>query len=333
MTHRAVAASGLDRADIDVTMSGSSDFLDGRSFGFVFGLEAVGAWPPIHESHVEQDGAWAAWYAWLKLRSGEADTALVFSWGKTSEGSRHHVLNAQLDPLTLAPLGLDGVASAALQADAWMARTGAGIGALDDAAERAREHAARNPRLRGVTATSQPDVEVASPLGARHIAPAVDGACAIVLAVADVANELTDRPAWIAGADHRSETGALGHRDLSRLDAATTAAATARARAGWGGDGQPTDVAELSAPFAHQVPMLVEALGLDARSTIDPSGGALAADAMMVSGLARLAEAVEQVRDNAGPTQVERVRRAVAHASAGHALQQHVVWCLEAGAS
>ena len=39
----------------------------------------VGVWPPIQESHVEMDGAWALYEAWVKLQLGEIDTALVYA--------------------------------------------------------------------------------------------------------------------------------------------------------------------------------------------------------------------------------------------------------------
>ena len=64
-------------SDIGFTCSGSSDYLAGQAFSFVMTLDAVGAWPPIVESHVEMDGAWALYEAWLKIQSGHADTALV----------------------------------------------------------------------------------------------------------------------------------------------------------------------------------------------------------------------------------------------------------------
>jgi hypothetical protein len=53
----AVKACGLPRTEIGFTCSGSSDYLQGQSFAFVGALDAVGAWPPIKESHVEMDGA------------------------------------------------------------------------------------------------------------------------------------------------------------------------------------------------------------------------------------------------------------------------------------
>ena len=45
--------------DIGFTCSGSTDYLAGQAFSFVMTLDGVGPWPPIQESHVEMDGAWA----------------------------------------------------------------------------------------------------------------------------------------------------------------------------------------------------------------------------------------------------------------------------------
>lgn len=323
----AVSGTGLARGDIDLTVSASSDMLEGRSFNFVLGLEALGTYPAVNESHLEMDGAWAAYYAWLRLLAGDCDSALVVAWGKSSEGSLHHVLNTQLDPFCLAPLGLDHVATAALQADAYLARTAAPVEALDEVVARSRAAAARNPRLAAM-GDGQPDVPVASPLWRRHCPPVTDGACAIVLAAEELAERVCPRPAWIRGADHRAETGALGHRDLSRAASAAWALGRARAQAGWEPGAQP-DVAELGSSFAHQEPMLVEALGLASTVPTNPSGGPLAADPLMVTGLVRLAEAALQVMGAAGERQVEGARRALAHGATGHAMQQSIVWLLE----
>src|SRR5262245_62406003 len=100
----AVRRSGLRKDEIGITVSGSCDSLAGQPFSFVSALDAVGAWPPIVESHVEMDGAWALYEAWVKLQTGDADTALVYGFGKSSMGDLPDVLTLQLDPYCLAPL-------------------------------------------------------------------------------------------------------------------------------------------------------------------------------------------------------------------------------------
>ena len=109
-------ATGLAKGDIGFWCSGSSDYLAGRAFSFVQAVDAIGAVPPIMESHVEMDGAWALYEAWVKIASGEAETALAYGFGKSSGAELRRVLALQLDPYLVAPLWPDSVSVAALQA-------------------------------------------------------------------------------------------------------------------------------------------------------------------------------------------------------------------------
>src|SRR4051812_4146927 len=101
----AFGACGLTKSDIGFWCSGSSDYLAGRAFSFVSAVDAIGAFPPITESHVEMDGAWALYEAWVKILTGEVDTALVYGFGKSSAGVLRRILALQLDPYLVAPLG------------------------------------------------------------------------------------------------------------------------------------------------------------------------------------------------------------------------------------
>ena len=78
---------GITKSDIGFWCSGSSDYLAGRAFSFISAIDAIGAVPPINESHVEMDAAWALYEAWVKLITGEVDTALVYGFGKSSAGN------------------------------------------------------------------------------------------------------------------------------------------------------------------------------------------------------------------------------------------------------
>ena len=86
---RALRDVGLTRRDVEFTCSGSADYLPGGTFTFVQMLEAAGAWPPISESHVEMDGAWALYEAWVRLQHGDIDVALVFGGLVGLERSYH----------------------------------------------------------------------------------------------------------------------------------------------------------------------------------------------------------------------------------------------------
>lgn len=138
----------------------------------------------------------------------------------------------------------------------------------------------------------------------------------MVLAAGDKATRWSERPVWITGFDHRIETHALGARDLTASPSTAKAAEVAGVAAG------PVDLAEIHAPFAHQELIVREALGLDGTVTVNPSGGALAANPIMSAGLIRIGEAASRIA--AG-----QADRAVAHATSGPCLQQNLVCVLE----
>jgi acetyl-CoA acetyltransferase len=311
--HDVIAQTGLKTADIGFTCSGSCDYLAGRAFSFTLALDGVGAWPPISESHVEMDGAWALYEAWTKLLSGDADTALVYSYGKSSPGSLRDVLTRQLDPYYVAPLWPDSVALAALQAQALI-----DAGDTDEpelAAIGARSRATDNPRAQLKGPVAQGDYLV-RPLRTGDCPPIGDGAAAVVLAAGERARELCERPAWIRGIDHRIEAHSLGVRDLT--DSPSTRLAAERA----GAFERPVDTAELHAPFTSQEVVLRKALRLDDSTRVNPSGGALAGNPMMAAGLARIGEAAARIHRGESD-------RALAHATSGPCLQQNLVAVLE----
>ena len=130
VTAAARADAGLQRSDVGFTCSGSNDYVMGRPFSFVSALDGLGAWPPIRESHVETDGAWALYEAWVRLQHGDVDVALVYAFGKSSLGPVATVQTLMLDPYFLAPLGIDPLSMAALQAlpPAWRAELSLLIG-------------------------------------------------------------------------------------------------------------------------------------------------------------------------------------------------------------
>lgn len=305
----------LAAGEIDFTCSGSSDYLAGRAFSFTMALDGVGAWPPVSESHVEMDGAWALYEAWVKILTGEADTALVYSFGKSSPGEVRDVLTRQLDPYYVAPLWPDSVSLAALQAQALIDAGDTDEPALASVAARSRDAARSNPhaQLRGAVPSGDYAVQ---PLRTGDCPPVSDGAAAVVLAADDTARRLCSRPAWIRGMDHRIEAHSLGVRDLT--DSPSTRLAGERA----GVFEHPVDTAELHAPFTSQEVVLRKALGLADGVEVNPSGGALAANPVMAAGLIRLGEAAARIHRGESD-------RALGHATSGPCLQQNLVAVLE----
>jgi acetyl-CoA acetyltransferase len=310
--------TGWTKSDIGFWCSGSSDYLAGRSFSFVSAVDAIGTLPPVMESHVEMDAAWALYEAWIKIQTGEVDTAIVYGFGKASAGILRRTLALQLDPYTTQPLWPDTVSLAGIQA-----REGLEKGLWDEAAmasvvARSMSDAASNEWAIRRGATSVEDVLAqpmyADPLRRWDCAPVSDGASGMVLAAGDKAREVCERPAWITGFEHRIEPIALNARSL------TTSTSTASAGAASGTDG--VDLAELHAPFSHQELILRSSLGLGDDVRINPSGGALTANPMFSAGVNRIGEAAKQIW--AGTSD-----KALAHATSGPALQQNLVVTLD----
>lgn len=277
----ALADAGPAADRIGFVCSGSADLLVGRPFSFVQGLDGIGAWPPVRESHVEMDGAWALWEATLRLQLGDIDAALVYAFARPSAGDFADVSVLQLDPYVTAPLWPDADTLAKLQANAMRG---------------ASTETAISPE------TAQID---ASPR------PVRDGAAAVVLACEPLAHRCRQRPAWIAGIDHRVEAHALGARDLTR------SVSTEQAAQALNLSQRSIEKAYLHASHHHCEQLLRAALAKAGmtRST------ALQATAMtpMVTGLANIGRAATDVWTGAAD-------ETLAHASSG-ALMQHNLLC------
>ena len=318
---RTFAQVGINNAqDVDFVCSGSCDYLQGAAFSFVLGVDALGAVPPIKESHVEMDAAWALYESILKIRMGHADSALIYGFGKSSPGELPIVLSQQLDPYYLAPLWVDSISLSALQARMMLDR---GLITERDMAEvvsRSRRNARGNPHAQLSGDISPEDVlsepTYLSPLRRADCCPVSDGAAAVVIATVEQAREWGVPYAIISGIDHCIETHHIGMRDIT--DSASTRTAAKRA----GLEAGNVDVAELYAPFSHQEIILTRSLGLGSKTSINPSGGVLAGNLMMASGLSRIGEVFNRIVTG-------EAKRGVAHATSGPCLQHNLVAVLE----
>ncbi|UXA06732.1 thiolase domain-containing protein [Mycobacterium sp. SMC-2] len=310
---------GITKADIGFWCSGSSDYLAGRAFSFISAIDSIGAVPPINESHVEMDAAWALYEAYIKILTGEVDTALVYGFGKSSAGILRQILSRQTDPYTVAPLWPDSVSMAALQArmgldtGKWTEEHMARV-AFDSFAN-ARRVDSVEPAISVAELLERPFY--AEPLRRHDIAPITDGAAAIVLAADGRARELRENPAWITGIEHRIETPSLGARDLTESESTRVAAQVAT-----GGKTGNLDVAEICAPFTHQHLIIEEAIRIPGPTKVNPSGGALAANPMFSAGLERIGFAAQHIWNGSA-------ERVLAHATSGPALQQNLVAVME----
>ena len=181
------------------------------------GLDGVGAWPPVKESHVEMDAAWALYEAWVAIQTGDVDSAIIYGFGKASLGDLHEVWTLQTDPYTVATLWPSMVDMAALQADALPRRRRARTERdLAEVAARSLRDAQGNPhavdrRRRERRRPARPSGDAPAAARQRRRADHRRRRRDRDRGRPDVATRaLCERPAWIRGIEHRIDPQHLG---------------------------------------------------------------------------------------------------------------------------
>ena len=323
LVNQILAETKIDRQQIDFTNAASCDYLSGSPFSFIVNVDGYGAWPPVYESHVEMDGAWALFEAFVRLRCGDIDIALVVGSGKSSPGVPREIFPLQTDPYVHAPLGLDPVSVAGLQARALLDAGKATERDFAAVVSRSRRDGLSNPYAQVAkdvsVETLLKEPYYAAPLRKHDVPPISDGAAAVLIARGRRARELCDKPVWIRGIDHRIESHHLGLRDL------TDSPSTRLAARNLGLDAGSLDVAELCVRYSPEEIVLRQALTLGDGTRINPSGGPLCGHPVMASGLTRVVEVARRIRKG-------EAGRGLAHAASGPALQQNLLCILEGAA-
>ena len=341
-------ATGLTLSDIDSAVTCSQDFWDGRTISNMNVQHVVGAHLG-HEDKVAEDGINAVYVAMGQILSGHHDVVLVVAHMKESQGEKSLIENAAFDPALMRPLGLDFLSAAALQAKRYMYKYGITSEQCAKVAVRDHSNARNNP-----FAQEPMDITVEDVLGSKMLVypirlldskPISDGACAVILAREGKAKKLTAKPVWISGVSNCYETHYLGDRELADCDALVKAAQKAYSMAGINNPLKQIDVAEISGEYSYQELLWMEGLGfcacgeggklLDAGVTqmggklpVNPSGGMLPGNPNGVAGMTRVAEAVLQLRGEAGNRQVAGARVALAHGVTGICGQHQCVMVL-----
>lgn len=345
VTRAALDDAGLGIGDIDSVVTVSNDFFDGRTIsGMAVGDASGGEDKNI--STVSGDGTFGAFYGLMRVLSGYKATIVVAHY-KGSEGSVPITTNGMFDPIFHRHLGLDAISSAAIQANVYMTRYGIREEDMAQVSVKNHGNAKNNPFAQLPMDITVEDVmksrKIAEPLKLLDCCPISDGAAAIIIANEEIAAKGKKKPVWVKGVAHCCEEYFLGDRDLANPVALRDAAKRAYAMAGIKDPVAEIDVAEVLEPFSYMEPLWLEGLGFCENGTggqligkgittmggklpVNPSGGALSANPILVAGLARLIEAALQVRGEAGARQVKNADTALAHGFNGPCGQSHCVW-------
>ena len=319
VVHQLFDELGISQNNIDFTCSGSCDYLQGAAFAFVEGLSAIQTNPPIKESHVEMDAAWAMYESMLKIQMGDADTALIYGFGKSSPGRLDSIISLQMDPYYISPLWPDRVSLAAIQARVLLEKNIITPEQMITAIIDARTNSKNN---KNALVTELVDKEaylaskkISTPLNEFDCPPISDGSSAMIIASEEKAYEFTDHPIFIEGIDHRIESSNIGSRDLSKPIGILASIEQLKL------EKTKFDVAELHTQFSHEVPYLQSVLNLSDVPT-NLSGGPLVGNVMMCAGLDAIGKTYEALKSN-------DLTNGLAHASSGPCLQHNMLVHLE----
>ena len=346
---KALDDAGMELSDIDNVVTTTNDFFDGRTIACMPVAEAAGSYGR-DATNVEGDGTLSAFYGLMRTLSGVYGSTMVTAHCKVSEGSPRKLFNQAFDPVYDRLLGMDAISSCALQARAYMHRFGITEEQCAKVSVKNHGNAKNNPYAHVALDIKVEDVMkspmLAEPIKRLDTSPISDGACAIILATEEVVKKKAARkPVWIKGVAHCTDAYRLGERDLTHSLPLETAAKKAYQMAGIKDPSREIHVAEVYDAFSYMELMWYEGLGfcgpgqggklidsgvthMGGRLPVNPSGGVLSAHSVQVAGLARIAEAVLQLRGEAGRRQVPGAKTSVAHGITGICAQTHCVWVL-----
>lgn len=333
--------------DINNVVTCSNDFFDARTISNCGVSNATGAFYR-GEDKSDQEGLNGVGYALSAILAGHDDVIYLVGHCKESQvASRNQVTNLAYDPFYCRCLGLDYLSAAGLQARAYMDKSGITEEHLARVVVRAREWAARNPYANKQRQLEGGDVMyspmLCDPIRTLHAYPVSDGAVAMLLASEERAYDFTDNPVWITGFGNCIDSYFMGDRDLSSSFALKKAAGRAYKMAGITDPRKQINLVEVMDCYAYQQPMWLEGLGLcdegtggrfidehgAARYNVNLSGGMLSGRPLIIGGLYGLAEAVLQLKGQAGEHQAPDVNRAVVQSTTGGAGQTQTVMVLE----
>lgn len=339
----ALKDAGLKMTDIDGIVVAGNDQMDGRAISIMAASGSVGGVgrdimsTPSASEHAFVLGA-------LRVASGQYRTQLVVSWSPLEVDSVSSAQHLATDPYFHRALPQDDLSAYAMQAISMESR----FGRLREQASAVARHNQRHgavayPKQASNTAKAAGSGTPRWPLSGEMLAPPAFGAVAMIMACDSFIQERDIQDvAWLHGVGWATETGFLGDRDLARLESLETAASVAYQQAGISNPALEIDVLEVSDPTPYQQMLACVSLGLcagddlkdyfstgtpeaDKAPTINPSGGALTYNPLFCTGLMRIAEAAEQVRQRCGAHQKAHVQRSLAHAASGFAMQYNTV--------
>ena len=329
---RAYADADIDvRSDVGSFICCAEDFWEGNSISDEYMPDQLGAkLRPLFT--VSGDGLLGVAHGYMHVMAGVADIVVVESHSKLSDVvSKRAVEDLAYDPV-FARLGdVDPRYLAGLEMRRYLEESGNSAEDCASIVVKNNENALKNPRAvyggKLDRARVLESKEVASPLRDLEISKPADGSVVLVLASARKAKRLYDRPIWVSGISWFSDSPNIEEMDFGQALYASNSSEKAYKMARITKPSAQLDFAEVDDMFAYKELQHIEALGLAKRAgkfvssgkawhdgvlPINPSGGSLGMGHFAeATALVRAYESVLQLRDEAGPLQLESPKKCV----------------------
>ena len=336
---KAYADAGIRFDEIDSFVTCAEDLNEGISIFDEYTPDQLGAaQKPMHT--LAQDGLCALADALMQIRAGIADTVAVEAHSKASNLlTPDWLLDYAMDPIFNRPLVFNPHALAALEMNLFLSESGIGFDRCAEVVVKNRTNALANPvaayplNMTSTNVISSP--YFAYPLREAEMARHADGAVVVVLANENKASKSRAKPVWVLGAGFANDSGTVESRDWRKAVYAEIAAQQAYRQASIK-DPREIDFFEVDDTYAYKELQHLIALGLygepaqaaraldsgetqtGGKTPVNVSGGALGMGlALEAAGLYRIVELVLQLRGQAGPRQLPRVKIGLAQSWRG----------------
>lgn len=335
--------AGCSWDDIDAVVIGKApDLFEGQLMPEIYLADALGCvGKPMLRVHTAGSvGGSTAIVAASYVQSGVFKRVLTVTYEKQSESNAMWALSSKQPFSPHFNAGAGGFFAPIIRE--YMRRSNAPEDIGCRVAYKDRKHALKNPHAH---LQDEPDLEayLASPmlwepLRFSEVCPSSDGACAMVITNADLAEKAPNPPAWIHASAMRSEPTMYPWREEVNPLSGQACARDVYQQAGITNPLKEIDMAEVYVPFSWYEPMWLENLhfaeiGQGWKMTLDGttsrdeggacpwnvSGGVLSSNPIGASGMIRFAETALQVRGMADERQVENCKTALGHAYGGGA--------------
>ncbi len=334
--------AGMTRKDIDAVVIGNMDHFEGINYVDTWSVDGSGALmkPIMKLTTGGTTGSTIAMAAYYHVASGLFDRVLAIGWEKNSESDTTGAIITAFDPFWDRPIFAGAVAGLALEATQYMHLTGATEEDAAYVAVRERKHALNNPYAHLHMNLTIEDVMkspyLSWPVKMGDMCPRTDGACALVFASEDVAEDFPQKPAWFLGVANRHLWAYTSDPYVNQaiengwwFPAMEWSAKELYDKVGITDPLEQIDVAELYLPYSFAGLRYMESLGFCGRGEgpalvrsgafdmggkcpVNPSGGVMSSNAIGATGLIRVAECVWQIQGRAGDRQVPEVKVALA---------------------